>query len=435
MTDEGGNIKFVITNIEVSAAMGDGEFEPVNHATEHIEFVKLVPHVSFWKDGTADIWIDISVGNCSSVPIKINKITVTLENSGSKPRRAKSDYVREEYRDVKYIWNEKRGDWTTMYTGYQELNGENSVHRKKNTEAGDRVFYHELGSGDNLQHVILTPVTFKPDNAELASDDPTIHDITEMKTMASRNAPVLLPAETVGEACPACSSNGPTEQVLHKDGLTIWAKWDNVNVMRKSDQIDFEFEFEVDSRIGKITNAYLYYILPEGAEFQGSDSQDTVEVFHPRNPHFMFRAWEEPFQIKKTGPDKRVLRSKIKNVEHAHNLGEYRLTDRHMANELLQNFVTTLAPALLATLLSAIFTASLFRTPTIGIQHLLLILIVTLFAMMTFLTLGIYVTIFGRYTFIAKYTLMAGRTIDESIERFNEGKEWLDEKIRNPFGR
>ena len=145
----------------------------------------------------------------------------------------------------------------------------------------------------------------------------------------------------------------------------------------------------------------------------------------------MFAAWRDATEIIKTGPENRILRSKVRESEHIYNLGSYQLEERALANEVLRGLTLTVIPALLATFLSAILTAHLFSTSSDGINNLVVSLIIIITLMAALLLYGIYVTIFGRYTWLSKLILLVSKLVDYIMKRAGELKKFILDSNNN----
>lgn len=419
MPSNTNKVKFVIHDVDLKV---DGNW--VEAPDDYIELVQVVAHIQFFKHGEAGIWINLTVGNQSNREVEVHQIEIEMQNSEAEPDMASagSDHKREFGPD--YMWNEvaeleeSGKGWTSMFTNYQELS-DPTLHINKETEESDRVFYFEIGENDN-QHIICTPVTFK-ENSD---------DLYDFHTMVSEEkTPNLLPPEQVEEFCPACS--GASDECMHRDTTALWVQWDHVDIMREDGQIDFDFEFQIESKVNKIKNIYTYYVLPQGGKFTGSklDGNEKVKIFQPRNTRWMFAAWRDATEITKTGPENRILRSKVRESEHLYNLGSYQLVERALANEILRGLTLTVIPALLATFLSALLTAFLFSSSSVGLSNLVLSLIIVISLMASLLFYGIYVTMFGRYTLVSESILLVSNFVDYAMKTIGKLKDTIVNRV------
>lgn len=455
MTDPRRRRTAVIDAIEVEVSddgvyWADPEEEGLD-PTDLYEISKVVTHVQFYKNGKAGLWIDFTIGNTSSEYfLKVKNLNVGLENSWEEiePDKAPAGegYQREipageefdEEDRMNYLWNEKidrseldrselelENSWTTMYDYYDEEHVPDELHNVKGSCQYDRIFFHEAGSGDNRQHLISDPVVFT-EPSRLSED---FWKLSNFETMASCEDNCLVPEEKANELCWG-EGHYPTEcnGAEHRNAITLWVLWDQVDVMRDHTEIDFNFEFGIESKIGEIRNLYMYYILPEGGEF--IESKSSVQVFQPRKNHWMFGAWFRKTGIDRTGPENRILRSKNLNEEFDADLGKYRLERRRMANELLQSFIFTLIPALFGAFASALVTAFLFKQDAAipyPVPHILIGMIAVIIFLQGY---GIYVTIFGKYTWASAGILMMANYIDKTVIYIRNKVEAIYDAVR-----
>lgn len=432
----------VIESIEVEVSGDDGHSwkapeEEGLDPTEVYEVSKVVTHVQFYKNGEAGLWVDLTISNdCPNRDVRINYIDIRLRNSRKEidleRASAGEGYQREIPDDVEiknekyldYLWNEiidrseldqseleLENSWTTMYDFYDEENCPDVIHDMKDACQYDRIFFHESGSKQNRQHLVCDPVGFT--KTEIEED---MWRLRDLKTIVSYADNHLLSKEKINEDCWG-EKHHPTkcDEVEHRNAATLWVLWDNVDVMRDHTEIDFNFEFGIRSKIGEIRNLYMYYILPEGGAFMESNS--SVGVFQPLRNHWMFGAWYRfgKTGIDRTGPENRILRSKNEDVDFDADLGEYRLRRRWMANELLQSIIFTLIPALFGAFASALVTAFIFEQDA-AIPYPIPYILLGMIAVITTLQVyGIYVTIFGKYTWASAGILMIADYIDEAV--------------------
>lgn len=427
----------VIDDIELEVSK-DGlhwaspEEEGLNPANIY-ELSKVVTHVQFYKSGKAGLWVDLTISNTSATHyLRVSSVDVGLENADPNTDAQKAPagdgFKREISEETEfnpddfpdYMWNERRyrtqleNSWTTMYDYYNEDDIQPSFHDTKGTHPLDRIFFHEAGSGPTKQHLVCDPVVFGS-NSEV-TDKQNRSRLHDLKTMVTGRKLCLLPTNIIEENCPNIHNEdgGECIDADHRNATSLWVLWEKVDVMRGHTQIDFNFEFGIDSQIGKIRNLYMYYILPEGGEF--IQSKSSVEVFQPRQNHWMFGAWFSETGIDRTGPENRILRSKNTNCEFDADLGTYQIEKRKTANELLQKLIFTVVPALFGTFASALLTAELFMQNG-SIQYSVPYI---LFGMLVFLSIilgyGIYVTILGKYTWASRGILFIAQKTDSTIQ-------------------
>ncbi|WP_411963080.1 hypothetical protein [Haloferax sp. YSMS24] len=397
--------------------------------TDFIEITDVVVHIQFYPDGTAGLWVNINVGNISDEHyVSVEDIEINLKNSKIElsqgephPAEAGDGHAREDV-DCNYIWNEatstsdEENDWRSMFDDHELITDE-TIFEKKGyyniDPVGDRHFGFSVDSEDTVDHLICNPVTFTNVNASGGR-------LIDLNTMVSEAQNTLLPTSLIGNYCPldGCrnqrSESRRDQPIQHRDVASLWAKWDKIDIMMHDRQVNFEFEFLVESEIGDIRHLYIYYVLPPGARFVRSMAQDEVSIFKPREIHWMFKAWEQETNIERTGPENRILRSKLKNANSAYNLAEYVLVGRERANRLLENITITLIPALIGTIASALLTATIFGA-NVQTETTIYILAALFFLTILVLISGIYIRIYDKYTVFSKAILAVAERVNKFL--------------------
>lgn len=411
------------------------------------ELSKVVTHVQFYKSGKAGLWVDLTISNTSSTYyLRVSKVYVGLENTDPDTCAKKApagDGFKRETSEVSgfgpddfpdYMWNERRdrteleNSWTTMYDYYDEENIPSKFYDIKGTHQLDRVFFHEVGSGPTKQHLVCDPVVFGSDSE--VTDERNRSQLHDLQTMVTGEKLCLLPTKVIEENClnKHKEGRGKCADADHRNATSLWVLWEGVDVMRDHTQIDFNLEFGIDSQIGEIRNLYMYYILPEGGEF--IQSKSSVEVFQPRQNHWMFGAWFKETGIDRTGPENRILRSKSTNCEFDADLGTYRIEKRKTANDLLQNLIFTVVPALFGALASALLTAELFMQSGSVQYPVPYILLGMLVFVSIILGYGIYATILGKYTWASRGILSIAYKTDSTIQTLKDKTREIVDVLR-----
>lgn len=422
--------RFVIDDIDIRLGEEPHKFRelrPDENVTDYVEVTDVVTHIQFYPNGEAGLWANIHIGNISETHyVTVDDVVVRLDKSNldgddNHPQMAEGGegYVRENG-GPDYIWNEVTApdgvdnDWRSMFDDFElienhDLFDAKNYHGENRFE--DRLFLFSLDQDNAVDHLICNPVTF----TRVRDSDGPDSRLIDFETMMSGASNELLPKSEIAQYCPKCQNDGtdtPSEMTAtHKDVVSFWAKWNNVDIMMNQRQVDFEYEFMIESNVGDIRHLYMYYVLPQGARFVRSMSKDEVSIFKPKEVHWMFKAWEQETDIERTGPDNRVLRSRLKNRRDAYNLAEYYLVARDRANRLLEKFSITLIPAFIGTFASALITATIFggvQNTTLVVSLLIGLLLITIVALVG----GIYVNIYDKYTIFSKFILSIAERVN-----------------------
>lgn len=424
--------EFIIDEIEIRVGKEPGvsrELDPEENATDFVELIDVVTHIQFYSNGEAELWVNVHLGNKSDeYYVSIKNVVVKLENadlnsSKEQPNLAEggNGYVREN--GPNYLWNEVtspdgvENDWRSMFDDYTELS-DKAIFDKKDYKdekrLDDRLFLFSLDQNKTINHLICNPVTF----TTVDNSDESYGRLIDLHTMVSESQNILLPKSEISKHCPECEDTTIEKydnSIKHTDVMSFWLKWDKIDVTIDSKEIDFEFEFMVESNVGKIKHLYMYYILPPNAKFVRSLSKDNVNIFKPRNVHWMFKAWQQTGNIKRTGPDNRVLRSKLKDRKDAYNLAEFLMVPRERANALLENITLTLIPALIGTFASALLTATILGASVDTTMVIYLLLALFILAIISLIG-GIYMRVYDKYTVFSKIILSVANKANNIIK-------------------
>lgn len=333
-----------------ASVVGKNTDNPVEIFENHVDPIKFVHNVFIDIDGSAEVWCELELGNHHDKPIRIDEVHIGFNNIGHGNRDVKNIRPATTSHtdlgvDRSPLLTEStpggsQEKWHEMYDGYQLLDDDNPYfnHKFKDPEGNDRIFDYRLGPGKPHQHIFSVPVTF--DVQTRLDDGDTTHPyiLTDIRKLNNRgvsgtDSPVILPDGELNEEfnSPSRFDHSDQESInepARRDTVSLWIYWEENDLCEPKDDISYHFRYAVDCDIPKqiFTRAYPHYILPDKSVLMGQSmlmeslSEHKIEEFHPPEEQWMFKEWEEKYNVRNMS-SARMTRSKIKQQDHIFNSG------------------------------------------------------------------------------------------------------------------
>lgn len=334
---------------------------------DHVDPIKFVHNIFIDIDGSAEVWCELELGNHHDEPIRIDELHIGFNNIGhdgsdvDEIDSATTSYSEAGLEEVPLLMESvqdgDREKWHEMYDELRILCDDSPYFNNdyKNPQGNDRIFDYRLGPSSPHQHIYSVPVTFEVDPRMDGGDTTHPYIINKIrklnqKDQPSVDSPILLPDETLDEQFSSESRfNHPEQDSINsptrRDTISLWIYWEENSFCVPKDDISYHFRYAVDCDIQKkiFTRAYLHYILPDESVLMGrpmlmeSLSEDVVGEFHPPEERWMFKEWEEEYNVRNMS-SARMTRSKANNQDHIFNSGRIgfpSLRARHTALQFI----------------------------------------------------------------------------------------------------
>lgn len=290
---------------------------------EYVEPVKIVFGAFVDGLGDADVWAEVVLGSRCEFPIRITSVNIVLEEGQPELTSAPTTTTREESDERGYLWCEPEEAWTTMYEEYERIDGSDAYFRERGVRPSDRTFAYTLGSDDDQQRVLSTPVSCTVNDRSSPDEHRSIYEIDSFRSLASDRVPELAPKAVTAEELGDPDAEAYREYV---DAISFWIKWCSDDLTENLGSGEFGLSFSFDSNIGAVNHIYAYYTLPPGARLIGSQSAVSVTSFKPSQTRWMFNEWRRRYGVNRAGArdgTDRMTRSKVRNAVTLYNSGRY----------------------------------------------------------------------------------------------------------------
>lgn len=343
--------QFVLEGGRVSVVGEDTENQLVAFQ-QHVDPLKFVNNVFINIDGTAEVWCELELGNQHDKPIRINEVHIGFNNIGhgdgdiSNIGSATTSYTDFDEDESPLLMESTPGGsqekWQEMYEGYNLLEDDSPYFdpQAKDCHGNDRIFEYRLGPGSPHQHVYTIPVEFKVKHRRAGENTTHPYIIKKIRKLSDRDtpsaeSPVILPDEELEEGFDSRSrfdhpdsDEKKFEEATRRDSISLWIYWEEDDLCVPKDDISYHFRYAVDCDIQEklFSRAYPHYILPDDSVLMGKSmlmeslSEDKIEEFHPPEERWMFKHWEEEYNVENMS-SARMTRSKVKGKDHVFNSG------------------------------------------------------------------------------------------------------------------
>lgn len=333
-----------------ASIVGNDANNRIENFENHIDPLKFVHNVFIDIDGSAEVWCELELGNHHDEPIRVDEVHIGFNNIGHGNRDvnviqpATTSYSDLDSEVSPLLMESTQGGpeekWHEMYDEYRLLDDDSPyfAHNHKTSQGNDRVFDYRLGPGRPHQHIYSVPVTFDVDPRADGSNTTHSYILGNIRKLNQRNqsgvdSPVILPDSELDDQFNSPSRFDYSEQEsidepTRRDTISLWLYWEEDDLCVPKDDISYHFRYAVDCDIQKkiFTRAYPHYILPDKSVLMGqpmlmeSLSEEMIEEFHPPEERWMFKEWEEKYNVRDMS-SARMTRSKIKQKDHIFNSG------------------------------------------------------------------------------------------------------------------